>query len=75
MPSLRPKNAGHLERDWDPQKVVTVKNKSDKNILLELPTGYFRLDAGRSFRMVSDIADVQQVRDLISAGLVEVSKS
>ncbi len=63
-----------LERDWDPQKPVLVHNKSAHNILLDLPTGYFRLDAGRSFQMTSDIADLPQLKDLVAAGQVEISK-
>ncbi|MER2598907.1 MAG: hypothetical protein ABTQ73_05260 [Caldilineales bacterium] len=74
MPAKSHKPA-QLERDWDPTKVITVHNRSDQNILLNLPTGHFRLDAGRSFRMISDITDVQQVKELIAAGLVQVSKS
>lgn len=62
-----------LERDWDPQKTVIVRNKSPKNILLDLPTGYFRLDAGRSFGMTRDIAELQQVKDLVAAGQIEIS--
>ena len=62
-----------LERDWDPQKTVIVRNKSAQNILLDLPTGYFRLDAGRSFGMTRDIADLPQVRDLVAAGQVEIT--
>lgn len=75
MPVLKARKSGHLERDWDPAHIVTVHNRSDKNILLELPTGRFRLDAGRSFRMASDITEVQQVKDLISSGMVEINKS
>ncbi len=63
-----------LERDWDPQKFVLVHNKSQQNILLDLPTGHFRLDAGRTFRMTPDIAEVPQVKELIAAGQVEVSQ-
>jgi hypothetical protein len=63
-----------LEYDWDPGKFVLVHNKSSNNILLDLPTGCFRLDAGCTFRMTSDIADVPQVKDLIAAGQVEVSQ-
>lgn len=73
MPA-KPHKPDQLERDWDPAQVVTVHNRSGRNILLELPTGRFRLDAGRTFRMASDITEVQQVKDLISAGMVEVSK-
>lgn len=63
-----------LERDWDPQKTVIVHNKSAQNILLDLPTGYFRLDAGRSFGMTRDIADLQQIKDLVAAGQVEITR-
>ncbi len=73
--SAKPHKLDHLERDWDPAQVVTVHNRSATNILLELPTGRFRLDAGRTFRMASDITEVQQVKDLISSGMVEISKS
>lgn len=62
-----------LEYDWDPQKTVIVRNKSAHNILLDLPTGYFRLDAGRSFGMTRDIADLPQVKELVAAGQVEIS--
>lgn len=62
-----------MEQDWDPQKTVVVRNSSGRNILLDLPTGYFRLDAGRSFGMTRDIADLPQVKDLVAAGQVEIS--
>lgn len=62
-----------LEYDWDPQKTVVVRNKSAHNILLDLPTGYFRLDAGRSFGMTRDIADVPQVKELVAAGQIEIT--
>lgn len=62
------------ERDWDPGKFVLVHNKSSHNILLDLPTGTFRLDAGRTFSMTPDIVDVPQVKELVAAGQVEVSQ-
>ena len=62
------------DQDWDPQGFVFVHNKTSQNILLDLPTGAFRLDAGRTFRMTPDIVDVPQVKDLIAQGQVEVSK-
>lgn len=60
------------ERDWDPEKWVLVTNSSAQNILLDLPTGFFRLDRGRSFRMTPDIADLPQVKDLVASGQVEI---
>lgn len=74
MPVTKPREPGRLERDWDPAKSVVVRNKTNHNILLNLPTGYFRLDAGRSFHMTPDIAEVPQMQDLVAAGQVEISK-
>ena len=74
MPLRKQRKPGQLERDWDPEQFVTVRNKTDRNILLDLPTGYFRLDAGRSFRMTPDVADVAQVKELVATGQVEISK-
>jgi hypothetical protein len=78
MPRFKQRKPGQLERDWDPEQFVTVRNKTDHNILLDLPTGHFRLDAGRSFRMTPDIAQVKdlpgQVKDLVAAGQVEISR-
>jgi hypothetical protein len=62
------------ERDWDPEKWVLVTNKSSQNILLDLPTGYFRLDSGRSFRMTPDIVNIPQVKDLVDAGQIEIDQ-
>lgn len=72
MPATKKRST--LEHDWDPQKWVLVHNKTANNILLSLPTGYFRLDAGRTFRMTTDISEVPQVKELVAAGQVEISK-
>ena len=72
MPTSKKRST--MEYDWDPQKFVLVRNKTGKNILLDLPTGDFRLDAGRSFRMTPDIADVLQVKDLVATGQIEIGK-
>ena len=62
------------DQDWDPQGFVFVHNKTNHNILLDLPTGDFRLDAGRTFRMTPDIVDVPQVKDLVASGQIEIGK-
>jgi hypothetical protein len=51
-----------------------VTNRSAKNILLDLPTGHFRLDSGRSFRMTPDIVNLPQVKDLAEAGQIEIGQ-
>ena len=68
------KKRSTLDHDWDPQGFVFVHNKTDQNILLDLPTGDFRLDAGTTFRMTPDIKDVPQIKTLIAQGQVEVSQ-
>ena len=72
MPTSKKRST--MEYDWDPQKFVLVRNKSGQHILLDLPTGSFRLDAGRSFRMTPDIVDVRQVKDLVATGQIEIGK-
>jgi hypothetical protein len=74
MPRFKQRKPGQLERDWDPEQFVTVRNTTTHNILLDLPTGYFRLDAGRSFRMTPDITETPQVQALVTAGQVEISR-
>ncbi len=68
------KKRSTLDHDWDPQGFVFIRNKTSQNILLDLPTGAFRLDAGRSFRMTPDIVDVPQVKDLVAGGHIEIGK-
>jgi hypothetical protein len=74
MPLFKQRKPGQLERDWDPEQFVVVLNKTNHNILLDLPTGHFRLDAGRSFRMTPDISEVPQVKDLVAQGQVEITR-
>ena len=69
-----PKKGSALDHDWDPQGFVFVHNKTSQNILLDLPTGAFRLDAGRSFRMTPDIKDVPQIKDLVAGGQIEIGR-
>ena len=68
------KKRSTLDHDWDPQGFVFVHNKTSQNILLDLPTGAFRLDAGRTFRMTPDIVGVPQVKNLVAAGQIEIGK-
>jgi hypothetical protein len=68
------KKRSMLDHDWDPQGFVFVHNKTAHNILLDLPTGAFRLDAGTTFRMTPDIADVAQVKDLVAGGQIEIGR-
>jgi hypothetical protein len=74
VPLFKRRQPSTLEHDWDPEASVLVRNTSANNILLDLPTGYFRLDVGRSFRMTPDIADVPQIKQLVADGKIEISR-
>lgn len=51
-----------------PKEVITLVNRSQNNYILELPTGLYRLDAGRRMRTLRSITTVPQVKKLIDAG-------
>jgi hypothetical protein len=66
-------NRRHLSRPaWKPGKYVTLRNLGDRHILLELPTGHFRLDKGRAHRFTADVLQTEAVRRLLEAGLIGV---
>ena len=74
MPIFKRRGRSTLAYDWDPDNTVTVHNKTSHNLLLDLPTGHFRLDAGRTFHMTPEILDVPQVKELIDAGQIEITR-
>ena len=57
---------------WKPGKYVTLRNASERHILLNLPTGTLRLDKGHALRFTADVVDVEMVRKLIDAGEIRV---
>ncbi len=56
----------------DPKDVIVLTNRSGKNFILELPTGQYRLDAGRRMRTLRSILEIGQIRELVNAGQLEV---
>ena len=52
----------------DPKEVIILFNRSEKNYILELPTGLYRLDAGRRMRTLRSILDIGQIKELVSSG-------
>ena len=52
----------------DPKEVIILSNRSEKNYILELPTGLCRLDAGRRMRTLRSILDIGQISELVSSG-------
>jgi hypothetical protein len=50
------------------EEIILLVNRSHHNYILELPTGRYRLDAGRRLRTLRSIMKVQQVKQLIDQG-------
>ena len=52
----------------NPDDIIVLVNRTSKNYVLELPTGRYRLDAGRRMRTLRTILDIPQIRDLVEEG-------
>jgi hypothetical protein len=56
----------------NPDEIITLVNRSANNYILELPTGRYRLDAGRRMRTLRAIMKVQQVKQLVDQGTLTI---
>ena len=54
------------------EDVITLVNNSKSNYILEMPTGMYRLDAGRRMRTLRTILNIVQVQKLVDAGELSV---
>jgi hypothetical protein len=65
-----------VENTWqeNPADIIMLANKSKHNFILELPTGRYRLDAGRRMRTMRSILKIHQVKDLVDQGQLTVEK-
>lgn len=52
--------------------VITLINQSRTNYILDLPTGLYRLDAGRRMRTLRSILEIDQIQKLVDAGELSV---
>ncbi|HXF63608.1 MAG TPA: hypothetical protein VNK95_18440 [Caldilineaceae bacterium] len=59
----------------DPDQIIILVNRSPNNYILDLPSGRFRLDAGRRIRTVRSIMKIQQVNDLVQQGSLAVEET
>lgn len=55
--------------------VILLANSSKQNFILELPTGRYRLDAGRKMRTTRSILEIEQVQQLVDGGQLVVESS
>jgi hypothetical protein len=67
--SAQPDDVTWLE---NPEDVIVLANRSQQNFILELPTGRYRLDAGRRMRTMRSILKYDQVMELIHDGKLAV---
>jgi hypothetical protein len=58
----------------DPKEIIILANKSQHNFILEMPTGRYRLDAGRRMRTLRSILKIGQVQILVNEGKLVVEQ-
>jgi hypothetical protein len=59
----------------NPNDIIILVNNSHNNYILDLPSGRYRLDAGRRMRTLRSIMKVQQVKQLIDQGSLSIESS
>lgn len=52
----------------NPADIIVIANRTANNYILDLPTGRYRLDAGRKMRTLKSILNIAQVKDLVDQG-------
>ena len=52
--------------------VIILVNRSRNNYILDMPTGMYRLDAGRQMRTIRSILKIDQVQKLVDAGELSI---
>lgn len=56
----------------DKKEIILLVNRSGKNFNFDLPTGHYRLDAGRSMRTLRSILNIDQIKALVDEGSLVV---
>jgi hypothetical protein len=56
----------------DKAEIIILANPSPENFIFDLPTGRYRLDAGRRMRTVRSILNFAQVKALVDGGKLTV---
>ena len=58
----------------NPGDIIYLTNQTKNNYILELPSGRYRLDAGRRMRTLRSILKVGQIQELVNQGNLAVEK-
>ena len=56
----------------DPANIIVLANHSKHNYILELPSGRYRLDAGRRMRTLRSILNLPEVQKLVDDGYLSL---
>lgn len=52
--------------------IIVLANRTNKNFILDLPAGRYRLDAGRRMRTLRSILKYQQIMALVEDGSLAI---
>ncbi len=68
------KHGVEQEYTWreNPDDIIMLVNRTQKNFILDLPAGRYRLDAGRRMRTLRSILKHQQIMALIEDGSLAI---
>jgi len=66
--------AAELDYTWieNPDDIIVLVNNTNKNFILDLPSGRYRLDAGRRMRTLRSILKYSQILALVEDGSLTV---
>jgi hypothetical protein len=56
----------------NPDDIIVLVNQTNKNFILDLPAGRYRLDAGRRMRTLRSILKHQQIMALVEDGSLTI---
>ncbi|MCS6828256.1 MAG: hypothetical protein NZ553_16695 [Caldilinea sp.] len=56
----------------NPDDIIVLVNRTNKNLILDLPAGRYRLDAGRRMRTLRSILKYPQIMALVEDGSLAI---
>lgn len=69
-----PINASDTPWMENKKEIIVLSNRSQQNFILELPSGRYRLDAGRRMRTLRSILNIGQIKQLVDSGQLVIEK-
>ncbi len=72
MANQQPSAANEYTWLENPDDIIMLANRSQKNFILELSAGRYRLDAGRRMRTLRSILKHESVMELVKSGQLAI---